>query len=110
MNFNKSTYEIYDKHPLLSTIISIVLIWYAISFIFLLNPLLLHKYKNKLPLTKKPNYSNKDDIHILGKGSPYLFAHRGGSFEAPENTLQSFLHSVEVGVDVIETDVRITKD
>ena len=51
-----------------------------------------------------------NDGHILGKGAPYLFAHRGGSFEAPENTLQSFLHSVEVGVDVIETDVRITKD
>ena len=30
--------------------------------------------------------------------------------ESPENTLQAFLHSNKVGVDVIETDVRITKD
>ena len=30
--------------------------------------------------------------------------------EAPENTLQSFLHSVQHGVDIIECDVRITKD
>ena len=40
----------------------------------------------------------------------YLIAHRGGSMEAPENTLQAFLHSCKLGVDVIETDVRITKD
>lgn len=30
--------------------------------------------------------------------------------EAPENTAQSFLHSVKNGVDVIETDVRMTAD
>jgi glycerophosphoryl diester phosphodiesterase len=30
--------------------------------------------------------------------------------ECPENTLQAFIHSHKVGVDVIETDVRITKD
>ena len=44
----------------------------------------------------------KDSEHII-------FAHRGGSFEAPENTLQSFLHSNKIGA-IIETDVRITKD
>mmetsp|Transcript_8418 Transcript_8418/g.14091 ORF Transcript_8418/g.14091 Transcript_8418/m.14091 type:complete len:292 (+) Transcript_8418:225-1100(+) len=30
--------------------------------------------------------------------------------EAPENTLQSFQHANRTGVDIIETDVRITKD
>lgn len=40
----------------------------------------------------------------------YLMAHRGGSMENPENTLQAFIHSHKIGVDVIETDVRITKD
>lgn len=39
----------------------------------------------------------------------YIFAHRGGSYEAPENTMQSFLHSHKLGA-IIETDVRITKD
>ena len=37
------------------------------------------------------------------------FAHRGGSIEHPENTLQGFKASVELGA-VIETDVRSTKD
>lgn len=44
------------------------------------------------------------------EGSHYLLAHRGGSMEAPENTLQSFQHSARLGVHVIETDVQITSD
>jgi glycerophosphoryl diester phosphodiesterase len=36
--------------------------------------------------------------------------HRGASGYAPENTLASFKKAVEIGVDGVELDVRITKD
>mmetsp|Transcript_27234 Transcript_27234/g.36398 ORF Transcript_27234/g.36398 Transcript_27234/m.36398 type:complete len:100 (-) Transcript_27234:638-937(-) len=38
-----------------------------------------------------------------------LFAHRGGSIESPENTMQAFRASNKLGA-IIETDVRSTKD
>lgn len=38
------------------------------------------------------------------------FAHRGAPMEFPENTLPSFQRAAELGVDVIETDVHLTKD
>jgi len=37
-------------------------------------------------------------------------AHRGDSAAAPENTLLSLRRAVEIGVDFLETDVRLTKD
>lgn len=39
-----------------------------------------------------------------------LIAHRGGSLEAPENTLRAFRHAVEVGCDMLELDLRTTAD
>jgi len=40
----------------------------------------------------------------------YVAAHRGWLNEYPENTMESFLAAEALGVDQIETDVRITKD
>jgi len=37
-------------------------------------------------------------------------AHRGASAELPENTLPAFGRAIELGADVIEADVRLTKD
>jgi glycerophosphoryl diester phosphodiesterase len=37
-------------------------------------------------------------------------AHRGGAFEAPENTLAAFAHSATLGIDLFELDVHLTKD
>ncbi len=37
-------------------------------------------------------------------------AHRGASAELPENTLPAFSRAIELGADVIEADVRLTKD
>ncbi len=41
---------------------------------------------------------------------PLNFAHRGASYEAPENTLAAFLLAAELGADGIEFDVQLSKD
>ena len=41
---------------------------------------------------------------------PLVFAHRGASAEAPENTYAAFGMAVEMGAGAIETDVHWTKD
>lgn len=41
---------------------------------------------------------------------PLLFAHRGASRLAPENTLEAFDLAVRIGVDVLEMDVHMTRD
>ena len=40
----------------------------------------------------------------------YVAAHRGWRDEYPENTMSAFKAAIELGVDQIETDIRITKD
>jgi glycerophosphoryl diester phosphodiesterase len=39
-----------------------------------------------------------------------LLGHRGAAAERPENTLPSFERALEIGVDVLETDVHMTAD
>jgi glycerophosphoryl diester phosphodiesterase len=41
---------------------------------------------------------------------PILIAHRGGSLEAPENTMTSFRHAIELGMRYVELDVQMTRD
>ncbi|MGD9926090.1 MAG: glycerophosphodiester phosphodiesterase [Sphaerochaeta sp.] len=41
---------------------------------------------------------------------PRVIAHRGDSAHFPENTLSAFLSACTLGVDVIETDVHLSKD
>jgi len=44
-------------------------------------------------------------------GAPLLVAHRGGSRIAPENTMQAFRAAVDQwGADMLELDVRLTRD
>ncbi len=40
----------------------------------------------------------------------YLAGHRGFSAYYPENTISSFLRAIDVGVDILELDVCISKD
>lgn len=40
----------------------------------------------------------------------YIYAHRGASGYAPENTLDAFALAIEQGADGVELDVRFTKD
>ena len=42
--------------------------------------------------------------------SPVIFAHRGASSHAPENTLAAFQLAIEHGAKAIELDVQLTKD
>ena len=39
-----------------------------------------------------------------------VIAHRGGRSLGPENTLYTYQRAVDLGVDVIEIDVHLTKD
>ena len=39
-----------------------------------------------------------------------VIAHRGASYQAPENTLDAFWCAVQMGADGIELDVQLTKD
>lgn len=41
---------------------------------------------------------------------PLVIAHQGGELLAPSNTMASFTKAANMGVDVLETDIHITKD
>ena len=47
---------------------------------------------------------------LIGKFPIVVVAHRGFSGVAPENTMVAFKKAVEVGSDMIEFDVRLSKD
>lgn len=47
---------------------------------------------------------------ILELDRPLIMAHRGGASLAPENTILALRTAVGLGVDVIETDLQLTKD
>ena len=41
---------------------------------------------------------------------PLVIAHQGGELLAPSNTMAAFQNAADMGVDVLETDLHITKD
>jgi glycerophosphoryl diester phosphodiesterase len=52
-------------------------------------------------------------VHLhpfFASADPLVFAHRGGSALAPENTLAAFDRAVAMGVDGLELDVRLSRD
>ncbi len=42
--------------------------------------------------------------------SGIVYAHRGASFELPENTIEAFALALELGADALETDAHVTRD
>ncbi len=43
-------------------------------------------------------------------GGVYVVAHRGAHRGIPENSLPAYRHAIELGVDFVEVDIRLTKD
>src|SRR6185295_18485503 len=41
---------------------------------------------------------------------PLVFAHRGGSALAPENTIEAFDNGIRLGADGLELDVHLSQD
>ena len=59
-----------------------------------------------------PKKNVENNPFIVGKGNlPMIAAHRGGGINNPENTMLAFEKAVkEIGVDIIESDLYLTKD
>lgn len=50
-------------------------------------------------------------VRQKGKGKmPWVVGHRGAMGHAPENTMTSFEQAITLGADMLEFDVRLTKD
>lgn len=47
---------------------------------------------------------------VLDHPGPLPIAHRGGSAEAPENSVRAFEHARSLGYDYLETDVHLSAD
>ncbi|WP_419954186.1 glycerophosphodiester phosphodiesterase [Neobacillus niacini] len=48
--------------------------------------------------------------NFFNHNRPLVIAHQGGELLAPSNTMASFRNAANMGVDVLETDIHITKD
>ena len=59
-----------------------------------------------------PDSQSNDLVPIpwTGKFPVFAISHRGFSGAAPENTLAAFKKAIEVGSDMIELDVHLSKD
>lgn len=59
-----------------------------------------------------PQKNVKDNPFLVEKGDlPMIAAHRGGGENNPENTMLAFREAVKtIGVDIIESDLYLTKD
>lgn len=79
-------------------------IWYALPMMGLLLLMWLYEpwfYQRYIASTKIENVKKKD-FKIIG--------HKGAAGYAPENTLVSLQMALDMGVDMIEIDVHMTKD
>ncbi len=59
-----------------------------------------------------PKKNVENNPFIVGEGNlPMIAAHRGGGLNNPENTMLAFREAVgTIGVDIIESDLYLTKD
>ena len=62
-----------------------------------------------LRLVRKPLYQGKN--LFLERKCTTIYAHRGNSDgKYPENSIESFHEALKQGADIIETDLRLSKD
>ena len=86
-----------------------VVLYFCLAF--LLPAFLIFLYRKfRLPKLKSDvvKFFLRTDTSDLNK--PAIIAHRGGSSEAPENTLAAFRTAKENGAACVEFDVDFTKD
>ncbi len=59
-----------------------------------------------------PSKNVENNPFVVGEGElPLIAAHRGGAINNPENTMLAFREAVNtIGVDIIESDLYLTKD
>ena len=62
-----------------------------------------------LVLLPKPKYDN-DNPFLAKNGLPLVMAHAGGKGVYPDNTMLAYRYAFNLGVDVLEMDVQLTKD
>jgi len=82
---------------------------YCICLAFFLPALLSFLYR-KFRLPKLKGDLTKPFLRKDTSDKPAIIAHRGGSSEAPENTLAAFRTAKENGANCVEFDVDFTKD
>lgn len=56
------------------------------------------------------DFNNRYKLNILYSSLPEITAHRGASSQAPENTMAAVRLAVENQADIVEIDIRQTKD
>lgn len=58
-----------------------------------------------------PTKNVESNPFVVAEGElPMVAAHRGGAINHPENTMLAFREAVAMGVDVLESDLYLTKD
>jgi glycerophosphoryl diester phosphodiesterase len=75
--------------------------WFAIVILFIFVSYILLNFG---PVDKRPEHP------FFQTDRPLVIAHQGGELLAPSNTITAFQQAVDLGVDVLEFDIHITKD
>jgi len=75
----------------------------TIKFLWLISLIFMISCTDKQKEAKEMNNSENDY-------QAKIIAHRGGAKLAPENTLAAFKNAINIGVDMIEIDVHLSKD
>jgi len=79
----------------------------SVVIVFMLSTLI---YGLLLAFSVRPLSGNEGNLLPSARRRPLVIAHRGGAGLWPENTMQAFTGSRDLGVDVLEMDVQTTAD
>jgi glycerophosphoryl diester phosphodiesterase len=76
-------------------------LWFGIIILFIFFSYIMFNFG---PVEERPNHT------FFQSDRPLVIAHQGGELLAPSNTMTAFKQAVDLGVDVLEFDIHITKD